>query len=137
MFYVVTYAGSGLVTVGVGLLATLFGLTASVRWFAAVLAAACLLMLVVLQRHPARTPRRTRLIPQEYTCGVTSSLRFSDDGKSLRHFELQPFDIRLTPEIIADSIDPLIAQPLPQEGTAMLATCLEALGRSFSASAYH
>jgi hypothetical protein len=37
---------------------------------------------------------------------VTSSLRFSDDGKSLRHVELQPFDIRLTPEIIADSLDP-------------------------------
>ena len=48
---------------------------------------------------------------------VTSSLRFSDDGKSLRHFELQPFDIRLTPEIIADSIDPLITRPLPREGT--------------------
>ncbi len=48
---------------------------------------------------------------------VTSSLRFSGDGKSLRHFELQPSDIRLTPEIIADSIDHLIAQPLPREGT--------------------
>jgi DNA-binding transcriptional ArsR family regulator len=48
---------------------------------------------------------------------VTSSLRFSADGKSLRHFELEPFDIRLTPEIIAGSIDPLIAQPLLREGT--------------------
>ena len=48
---------------------------------------------------------------------VTSSLRFSDDGKSLRHFELQPFDIRLTPEIIAGSIEPLTAQPLLREGT--------------------
>jgi MFS family permease len=53
MFYVVTYAGSGLITVGVGLLATLVGLTASVRWFGAVLAAACLLMLVVLRSVPA------------------------------------------------------------------------------------
>ena len=53
MFYVVTYAGSGLVTVGVGLLATLLGLTASVRWFGAVLAAACLLMLAVVRRRPA------------------------------------------------------------------------------------
>jgi MFS family permease len=52
MFYVVTYAGSGLVTVGVGLLATLLGLTASVRWFGAVLAAACLLMLVALRSVP-------------------------------------------------------------------------------------
>ena len=56
MFYVVTYAGSGLVTVGVGLLATLLGLTASVRWFGAVLAAACLLMLVALRRVPALSP---------------------------------------------------------------------------------
>jgi hypothetical protein len=48
---------------------------------------------------------------------VTSGLRFSDDGKSLRHFELQPFDIRLTPEIIADSIDPLTAQPPAGEGS--------------------
>ena len=53
MFYVVTYAGSGLVTVGVGLLATLLGLAASVRWFGAVLAAACLLVLAVLPRRRA------------------------------------------------------------------------------------
>jgi hypothetical protein len=52
MFYVVTYAGSGLVTVGVGLLATLFGLTVSVRWFGSALAVACLCMLAALQsRH--------------------------------------------------------------------------------------
>ena len=58
MFYVVTYAGRGLVTVGVGLLATLLGLTVAVRWFAAVLAAACLLMLAVLRARPrpGRTP---------------------------------------------------------------------------------
>jgi MFS family permease len=53
MFYVVTYAGSGLVTVGVGLLATLLGLTASVRWFGAVLGAACLLVLATLPRRQA------------------------------------------------------------------------------------
>ena len=46
---------------------------------------------------------------------VTSSLRFSDDGKSLRHFELEPFDVRLTPEIIAHSLDPLITRPLLRE----------------------
>ena len=56
MFYVVTYAGSGLVTVGVGLLATLLGLAASVRWFGAVLAAACLLMLLALRVVPALSP---------------------------------------------------------------------------------
>lgn len=53
MFYVVTYAGSGLVTVGVGLLATLLGLVASVRWSGAVLAAACLLVLATLPRRQA------------------------------------------------------------------------------------
>ncbi len=53
MFYVVTYAGSGLVTVGVGLLATLAGLPVAVRWSAAVLAAACLLTLAGLLRHRA------------------------------------------------------------------------------------
>ena len=53
MFYVVTYAGSGLVTVGVGLLATLLGLAASVRWSGAVLAAACLLVLATLPRRQA------------------------------------------------------------------------------------
>ena len=53
MFYVVTYAGSGLVTVGVGLLATLFGLAVSVRWSGAVLAAACLLVLAALPRRQA------------------------------------------------------------------------------------
>jgi predicted MFS family arabinose efflux permease len=56
MFYVVTYAGSGLVTVGVGLLATLLGLSASVRWFGAVLAGACLLMLVALRSVPGLSP---------------------------------------------------------------------------------
>ena len=56
MFYVVTYAGSGLVTVGVGVLATQLGLAASVRWFGAVLAAACLLMLLALRVVPALSP---------------------------------------------------------------------------------
>jgi predicted transcriptional regulator len=47
---------------------------------------------------------------------VTSSLRFSDDGKALRHFELQPFDIRLTPEVIAESVDSLAVPPSPEKG---------------------
>ncbi|HEY2127992.1 MAG TPA: MFS transporter [Streptosporangiaceae bacterium] len=46
MFYLLTYGGSGLVTVAVGLLATHLGLTRSVQASAAVLAAACLLTLV-------------------------------------------------------------------------------------------
>jgi DNA-binding transcriptional ArsR family regulator len=47
---------------------------------------------------------------------VTSSLRFSDDGKALRHFELQPFDVRLTPEIIAESIESPASRPSPEKG---------------------
>jgi hypothetical protein len=50
MFYVVTYTGSGLVTAGVGLLATHLGLTVSVQVFAAVLAAVCLLTLAAARR---------------------------------------------------------------------------------------
>ncbi|HEY9243419.1 MAG TPA: winged helix-turn-helix domain-containing protein [Streptosporangiaceae bacterium] len=38
---------------------------------------------------------------------VTSSLRFSADGKSLRVYQLLPFDIRLTPEVIAASTGPV------------------------------
>ena len=46
---------------------------------------------------------------------VTSSLRFSDDGKALRHFELQPFDIRLTPEVIAESVESPAVRPPPEK----------------------
>ena len=56
LFYVVTYLGSGLVTAAVGLLATRLGLTTSVQLSAAVLAAACLIMLA----GPGRAPRRNR-----------------------------------------------------------------------------
>lgn len=42
---------------------------------------------------------------------VTSSLRFSADGKSLRVFRLLPFDIRLTPEIIAAATEPFSPAP--------------------------
>ena len=47
---------------------------------------------------------------------VTSSLRFSDDGKALRHFELEPFDIRLTPEVIAESIGSPALQQASEKG---------------------
>ncbi len=43
---------------GVGLLATLLGLTASVRWAAAVLAAACLLVVAALRSVPRARPGR-------------------------------------------------------------------------------
>lgn len=49
MFYVVTYAGSGLATVGVGVLATHLGLVRSVQVFAAALAAAALMALAALR----------------------------------------------------------------------------------------
>ena len=38
---------------------------------------------------------------------VTSSLRFSADGKSLRVYQLLPFDIRLTPEVVAAATEPV------------------------------
>jgi DNA-binding transcriptional ArsR family regulator len=47
---------------------------------------------------------------------VTSSLRFSADGKSLRHFELHRFDIRLTPENIAESVDAHSLHSPPERG---------------------
>jgi DNA-binding transcriptional ArsR family regulator len=47
---------------------------------------------------------------------VTSSLRFSADGKSLRHFELHRFDIRLTPENIAESVDAPSLHSSPERG---------------------
>jgi predicted MFS family arabinose efflux permease len=55
MFYVVTYVGGGLSTVGVGLLATHVTLTASVQVFAAVFAALALMTLgaLLLGRGPA------------------------------------------------------------------------------------
>jgi MFS family permease len=49
MFYVVTYAGSGLATVGVGLLATHLGLVRSVQAFAALFAAGGLAALAALR----------------------------------------------------------------------------------------
>ena len=57
MFYVVTYVGGGLATVGVGLLATRLTLTAAVQVFAAVFAAFGVMTLAALlaARDPART----------------------------------------------------------------------------------
>jgi hypothetical protein len=51
LFYLVTYSGSGLVTAGVGLLASAAGLRTSVSVFAVVLAAACLLTLATRPRR--------------------------------------------------------------------------------------
>ncbi|HUY50675.1 MAG TPA: MFS transporter [Streptosporangiaceae bacterium] len=54
MFYVVTYTGSGLVTAGVGLLATHLGLSVAVQLSGAVLAAACLVTLAAARHRGIR-----------------------------------------------------------------------------------
>jgi MFS family permease len=58
LFYLVTYSGSGLVTAGVGLLASAAGLRTSVSVFAVVLAAACLLTLATRPRGARARGRR-------------------------------------------------------------------------------
>ncbi|HVX33269.1 MAG TPA: MFS transporter [Solirubrobacterales bacterium] len=50
-FYVVVYLGVGLPVVGVGLLADSVGLLAAVRWFAALIAALCLVAMAVRRRY--------------------------------------------------------------------------------------
>jgi MFS family permease len=56
-FYVVIYAGVGLPVIGVGFLATLVGLVSAVRYFAAVVAVLCLVVLYALgrERHHSAT----------------------------------------------------------------------------------
>lgn len=54
LFYLVTYSGSGLTAMGVGLLATVLPLTRAVQLFAAVFAGCALLALAVVRRQPAR-----------------------------------------------------------------------------------
>jgi MFS family permease len=49
-FWIVTYIGAGLPVIGVGIAATAVGLVTAVQLFAAVIAAACLVMVAVLQR---------------------------------------------------------------------------------------
>jgi MFS family permease len=58
MFYLLTYGGSGLVTVAVGLLATHLGLTRSVQLSGALLAVACLATLVILAAAQRSAIRR-------------------------------------------------------------------------------
>lgn len=57
-FYVIVYAGVGLPVIGVGFLATFIGLVPAVRYFAAVVAVLCLVVLYALgraRRHPSAT----------------------------------------------------------------------------------
>ncbi len=54
-FYVVTYLGTGLPVLGVGLLATSIGLLPAVEWFSAAAAAIAVLLLAMLWRRHGRT----------------------------------------------------------------------------------
>ncbi|MFF4963275.1 hypothetical protein ACFY2Z_41160 [Streptomyces sp. NPDC001222] len=49
-FYVIVYTGVGLPVLGVGILATAISLTTAVSWFAGIVAALCLLVLIALSR---------------------------------------------------------------------------------------
>ncbi|GHF59158.1 MFS transporter [Streptomyces mashuensis] len=55
-FYVIVYLGVGLPVTGVGFLATISGLLTAVQVFAWVIAALCLVVLLVLTRRGTRTP---------------------------------------------------------------------------------
>jgi DNA-binding transcriptional ArsR family regulator len=44
---------------------------------------------------------------------VTGSLELGGDGKAVKWFELEPFDIRLTPEVVAEAAAALPAQRRP------------------------
>jgi DNA-binding transcriptional ArsR family regulator len=44
---------------------------------------------------------------------VTGSLELGDDGKAVKWFELEPFDIRLTPDAVAEAAAALPAHRKP------------------------
>jgi DNA-binding transcriptional ArsR family regulator len=46
---------------------------------------------------------------------VTGSLELGGDGKAVKWYELEPFDIRLTPELVADAAAALTAGTQPGE----------------------
>jgi DNA-binding transcriptional ArsR family regulator len=46
---------------------------------------------------------------------VTGSLELGDEGKAVKWYELVPFDIRLTPEAVADAAAALTAATAPDE----------------------
>jgi DNA-binding transcriptional ArsR family regulator len=45
---------------------------------------------------------------------VTGSLELGGDGKAVKWFELEPFDIRLTPEVVAEAAAALTTQRRPE-----------------------
>jgi DNA-binding transcriptional ArsR family regulator len=45
---------------------------------------------------------------------VTGSLELGDEGKAVKWFTLEPFDIRLTPDAVADAAAALEAGPTPK-----------------------
>jgi MFS family permease len=61
-FYVVIYLGVGVPVIGVGFLATVIGPPAAVQYFAGIVAALCLLVLIILTRtrHPVPTASPAR-----------------------------------------------------------------------------
>ena len=36
---------------------------------------------------------------------VTGQLELSDDGKAMKYFELVPFDVRVTPDVVVQALD--------------------------------
>lgn len=42
---------------------------------------------------------------------VSARLELSDDGKAMKYYELTPFDLRLTPQIIAAAVSTLTQNP--------------------------
>src|SRR5919197_2038284 len=44
---------------------------------------------------------------------VTGSLELGDEGKAVKWFTLEPFDIRLTPDVVAEAAAALEAGPAP------------------------
>ena len=46
---------------------------------------------------------------------VTGSLELGDEGKAVKWYELVPFDIRLTPDVVADAAAALAAGTSPGE----------------------
>lgn len=46
---------------------------------------------------------------------VTGSLELSPEGKAVKWFELEPFDIRLTPDLVAEAAAPVAAGTSPGE----------------------
>lgn len=48
---------------------------------------------------------------------VTATLELSDDGKAMKYYEVRPFEVRLTPQLVAAAASTLTAQdPVTEKG---------------------